>query len=146
MKNRSLGLWALAGMSAAALSIVWTVQAQQPVETTQLTVKQPVTENPFAEWERAYTEAMDVALEVAKSVSIRDGRRLADDLEDVDEALREFVRVSERLRVKQRALFDTVEDLAIHTSVQSQSRQFQTLANAIKAAHDVENSAIENMK
>lgn len=146
MTKKLVDLRTLAGVSAFALTIVWTVQAQQPVETTQLTVKQPVAENPFAEWEKAYNEAMKVAEQVAKSGSIRDGRRLADDLEDVDEALREYVRVSERLRHKQRALFNTVEDVAIHNSVQSGSRQFQTLANAIKAAQDVENGTIENMK
>jgi hypothetical protein len=146
MTKKLVGLRTLAGASAFVLTIVWTVQAQQPVETTQLTVKQPVAEDPLAEWEKAYNEAMEVAEQVARSSSIRDGRRLADDLEDVDEALREYVRVAERLRHKQRALFDTVEDLAIHNSVQSESGQFQTLANAIKVAHEVENNTTENMK
>lgn len=150
MKNRPLNRWALVGVAGAVLLVIAvsaTSQGQQRVQTTtQLTVSTPVAAGPLSEWEKHYSEAMNVASELAESGSVQHARRLADDLEDVDQALREYIRASERLRHKNRSLTDTIGFLELHTSIQVQSRQYQILADALSATLEAENLAIRNTK
>jgi hypothetical protein len=89
---------------------------------------------------------MKVAEELAASGSIEYARRLVDDLEDLDGDLEDFVRISERLREKQRALSETMEFLVLQNVMQMESRRYQTISNALKAVHDVEQSTIRNLK
>jgi len=70
--------------------------------------------------------------------------QIESDLKAMDEALTEFVRVSERLRHKDRALTASLQSL--NSSMQMESRLYQTLSNALKAAHDVEMGTIRNMR
>ncbi len=150
MKNGSLNRWALVGVAGAVLLVIAvsaTSQGQQRVQTTtQLTVRTPVVADPLSEWEKHYPEAMKVASELAESGSLQEARRLADDLEDVDRALREYVRASERLRHKNRALLERMEILVLQNNIQEQSRQYQTLLNALTASHQAEMNSIINTK
>jgi hypothetical protein len=132
-------------MSVIAVSA--TSQTQQRVQTTtQLTVAKPVIADPLSEWETRYAEAMKVAAELKESGSPEHGERLENDLRGLDQALREYVRVSERLRHKNRALDDTMQFLALQNAVQMESRRYQTLSNASKAAQDAENNTIRNTR
>jgi oligoendopeptidase F len=127
--------------------IALAVNSQQRVQsTTQLIVGTPVVADPLADWEKHYAEAMKVANELAVSGSIDHARRLVDDLEDLDRVVRDYVRVSERLRHKNRALAETMVFLAQQNAIQMESRRYQTLANAAKAAHEVEQSTVRNLK
>jgi competence protein ComGC len=150
MKNRPLSPLALVGVVSAVLLVIAVSamsQNQQRVQsTTQLTVGTPVVAGPLAEWETHYAEAMKVATELAASGSIDHARRLADDLEDLDRVLRDYVRVSERLRHKNHALAETMMFLAQQNAIQMESRRYQTLTNAARAAHDVENSSVKNTR
>ncbi len=150
MKNRRLSRWALVGVVVVVSSIFAvsaTSQTQQRVQsTTQLTVAKPVIADPLAEWEARYAEAMEVAAELKESGSPEHGVRLENDLEALDETLREYVRVSERLRHKNRAYAETMQFLALQNAVQMESRRYQTLANAVRAAQDAENNAVRNAK
>ena len=150
MKNRPLNRWALVGVAGAVLLVIAvsaTSQGQQRVQTTtQLTVRTPVVAGPLAEWEKHYPEAMNVASELAESGSLQEARRLVDDLEDVDKALRGYYRASERLRHKNRALLERLEILVLQNNIQEQSRQYQTLFNALTASHQAEMNSISNMK
>jgi hypothetical protein len=130
-----------------AMVFAFSVSSQQRVQsTTQLTLRTPIVAEPLAEWEKEYAQAMKVAQELAEEGSIEDARRLADDLEDLDKVLRDYIRASERLRHKDRALSQTMEFLALQNVVQMESRRYQTIANALKAAHDVEQSTVRNMR
>lgn len=150
MKNGSSRRSALVGVITAGLLVVafvWTATGQQRVQTsTQLTVRTPVAANPLAEWEKHYPEAMKVASDLADSGSLQEARRLADDLEDVDRALREYVRASERLRHKNRALTERLELLELQDNIQTESRQYLTLSNALAAANQIESGIVRNMK
>jgi oligoendopeptidase F len=112
--------------------IALAVNSQQRVQsTTQLIVGTPVVADPLADWEKHYAEAMKVANELAV---------------DLDRVVRDYVRVSERLRHKNRALAETMVFLAQQNAIQMESRRYQTLANAAKAAHEVEQSTVRNLK
>jgi len=140
--------WALIGLACTAfLVFAFSVGPQQRVQsTTQLSVRTPVVAGPLTEWEKHYVEAMKVAEELAEEGSIEQARRLADDLEDLDKVLREFVRASERLRHKDRVLSETMELLARQNFLLMESRQYQAVANAVAAARAAEQSTIRNMK
>jgi len=150
MKKWPLSRWALVGVVGAVLLVIavsGTSQGQQRVQTTtQLTVSTPVAAGPLSEWEKHYSEAMNVASELAESGSLQEARRLADDLEDVDRALRDYVRAAERLRHKNRALVERLEILVLQNNIQEQSRQYQTLFNALTASHQAEMNSIINVK
>jgi len=135
------------GAALLVIAVSATTQGQQRVQaTTQLTVRTPVVAGPLAEWEKHYPEAMNVAQELADSGSLQEARRLVDDLEDVDQALREYVRVSERLRHKNRALTERLELLELHNKIQTESRQYLTLSNALVAAYQIESGIVRNTK
>ena len=150
MKKWPLSRWALVGVAGAVLLVIAvsaTSQGQQRVQTTtQLTVRTPVVAGPLVEWEKHYPEAMNVASELAESGSLQEARRLADDFEDVDRALRDYVRAAERLRHKNRALVERLEILVLQNNIQEQSRQYQTLLNALTASHQAEMNSIINAK
>jgi hypothetical protein len=132
----------------AVLASSLSASSQQRVQTTtQVTVRTPVVvADPLAGWEKQYAEAMKVADELISSGKADSGRRLASDLEALDEALRAFVRVSERLRHKNRAYTETMQVLTQQNAIQLESRRFQTLSNASKLAHEIEQSTVRNMK
>jgi len=148
MKNGSSIRRALVGLACcAAVAFALSVGSQQRVQsTTQQSVRTPVVAGSLTEWERHYDEAMKVAQELAEEGSLDHARRLVDDLEDLDRVLRDYVRASERLRHKDRALSETMEFLALQNVMQMQSRQYQTIANALKAAHDVEQNTVRNLR
>ena len=147
MKSRHIARWAFVGIVVLLIAVSATSQSQQRVQSkTQLTVPKPVVADPLAEWEKQYTEAMKVADELAKSGSPENAERLKNDLENLDAALRKYVRVSERLRHKNRALADTMEFLALQNNIQQQSRQYQTISNALTASEQAANNSIKNMK
>ena len=146
MKKRSLSRWALAGVVFLAIAVTAASQTPQRVQSTQLTVRTPVIADPLAEWEKQYAEAMKVVDELAKSGSPENAERLQKDLETLDSTLRRFVRVSERLRHKNRALADTMEFLALQNNIQQESRQYQTISNALTASHQAASNSIRNMK
>jgi len=111
----------------------------QTVATAQIAV------NPLAQWDAEYPKALEQARQLQASNDSREqGERLELELKELDETLRRYVRISERLRHKNRAVAATLESL--NNSMQMESRQFQTLSNALKAAHDVEQSSIRNIK
>ena len=150
MKKKNLSRWALVGLVGAALLVIAvsaTSQTQQRVETTaQLSVPTAVAADPFADWEQAYAEAIEVAKEYAEVGQMDYARRLFDDLEDLDRTLREFVRVSERLREKERIYMTCVEDLVSENALLMESRQYDILMNARQVRHDTLKSIISNMK
>jgi hypothetical protein len=150
MRNALSGRWAVVGIVGAVLlaaAIVASQQSQQRVQTTvQLTVRTPVVADELDEWEMRYAEAMEVVAELAESGSREHAERLEGDLEGLDEALRRYVRVSERLRHKNRALAETMEFLALQNAMQMESRQYQALSNASRVAHDVAMASVRNLK
>ena len=149
MKIGPLNRWAVVGVVLAILLVnlqMATSQSQQRVQSTQLTVQKPGEIDLLSGWEKAYAEAMDVAAELAVAGQVEHGRRLANDLQDLDWAVREYARASERLRHKDRALSDTMQFLALQNAMQMQSRQYQTISNALKAAHDAKSGVIRNTK
>jgi hypothetical protein len=146
MKKVRLGRWVLVGVVVVLIAAAAISQSQQRVQSTQLTVAKPVLSAELTAWRDAYSEAMKVAREIKESGSAENGTRLENDLKALDEALREYVRVSERLRHKDRALSDTMQFLALQNNIQQQSRQYQTISNALTAAHQAESAAIRNLK
>ena len=146
MKKVHLGRWVLVGVVVVMVAAAAVSQSQQRVQSTQLTVAKPVLSAELTAWRDAYSEAMKVAREIKESGSAENGTRLENDLKALDEALREYVRVSERLRHKDRALSDTMQFLALQNNIQQQSRQYQTISNALTAAHQAESAAIRNTK
>jgi hypothetical protein len=149
MKKGSMSRSTLVGLAFfAVLALSLSVGSQQRVQTTtQLSVRTPVAvTDALAAWEKQYAEAMDVAEGLIRSGRANHGRRLANDLEALDGALREYVRVSERLRHKNRAFADTTQFLASQNAIQMESRKFQTLSNVSKVAHDVEHSTVRKMR
>jgi hypothetical protein len=122
------------------------VSSQERVQsTTQLTVRTPVVADPFAEWEKHYAEAMKVATELAESGSIGHARILVDDLEDLDRVLRDFVRISEWLREKDRSLVETMESMAQQKVILKESQQFHTLASALKVLREMESATVRKL-
>jgi hypothetical protein len=149
MKIGPLNRWAVVGVVLAVLLVnlqLATSQSQQRVQSTQLTVQRPVEANQLSEWDSQLAEARKVAAELTSSGFAEYGERLDNDLDELDEALKAYVRASERLRHKDRALSETMEFLALQNAMQMQSRQYQTISNALRAAHDVKQSTIRNMK
>ena len=148
MKIRTSSRWALVGIvGVVVLVIALSVNSQQRVQsTTQLTVRTPVVAGPLSEWEKQYAEAMSVAVELAISGHVNHGRRLQDDLEDLDKSLREFVRASERLRHSDRAMAETMEFLVQQNVMQMESRQYNSISNALKVRHDVVMATVRNVR
>jgi hypothetical protein len=148
MKIRSSSRWALVGLACVAVLVfALTVSSQQRVQsTTQLTVRTPVVADPLAEWGRQYAEALKVAEELKASGKADHGRRLEYDLRALDEALRDFVRASERLQHRDRAIAETMDFLMLQNAMQMESRQFNAVSNALKVRHDSAMAAIRNLK
>ena len=150
MKKINLNRWALVGLVGAALLVIAvsaTSQTQQRVQTTtQLSVPTAVAADPFADWEQAYAEAMEVAKEFAEVGQMDYARSLVDDLEDLDKTLREYVRASERLRHKERVYMEGVEFLVSEKALLMESRQYEILMNARQVRHDTLKAIISNMR
>jgi GGDEF domain-containing protein len=114
------------------------------VATTQAVASQPAAE-PLAEWETQYDEALAAAQQLQASDGTRElGEQLALDLEAYNEALRAYVRVSERLRHKDRALTASIG--ALKNGGQTESRVYQTMSNAMKTAHETVKNSINNIR
>jgi hypothetical protein len=148
MKNRGPNRWALVAAAGAVVCVIAlsaTSQVQQRVQpVTQLTAKTAVA-SPLSQWQTEYAEAMRLAAQLKSSGQSPElAEQIENDLKAMDEALTEYVRVSERLRHKNRAL--TASLLSLNSSMQMESRLYQTLSNALKAAHDVEMGTIRNMR
>jgi hypothetical protein len=150
MKFGPLNRFAVVGAVLAVLLVnlqLATSQSQQRVQsTTQFSVKTPLVADPMADWEQAYDEAMKVVRELEESGRPDDASRLENDLNGLDQAIRAYVRVSERLRHKDRAYAKTMEFLVAHNAMQMESRRYQTIANALTAAHQAENATVRNLK
>lgn len=139
-----VGIVVGAAMIFAAAGSAQTQEVQSRVMTHQAAIAKPA-EDPLAGWETEYAKALETARQLQSSTRTRElGEQLELDLQAYDEALKVYVRASERLRHKDRALTATAASLDL--SNQMQSRAFQVLSNALKAAHDVENASIRNVK
>ena len=148
MKNRRPSRWALVAAVGAVVCVIAlsaTSQVQQRVQpVTQLTAGTAVA-SPLSPWQRESAEAMKLAAQLKSSGQSPElAEQIESDLRAMDEALTEYVRVSERLRHKNRAL--TVSLQSLNSSIQMESRLYQTVSNALKAAHDVEMGTIRNMR
>jgi predicted PurR-regulated permease PerM len=143
---RRWALVAVAGTVVCVIALSATSQVQQRVQpVTQLTVRTPVVASTLSKWQTEYTEAMKLANQLKSSGQSPElAEQIESDLKAMDEALTEYVRVSERLRHKDRALTGSL--LSLQNSMQRESRLYQTLSNALRAAHDVEMATIRNMK
>ena len=148
MKNSRPSRWALVAAAGAMMCVIAlsaTSQVQQRVQpVTQLTAK-PAIANPLSQWQTEYAEAMRLAAQLKSSGQSPElAEQIESDLRAMDEALTEYVRVSERLRHKNRALTASLQSL--NSSMQMESRLYQTLSNALKAANDVESSTVRNLR
>ena len=150
MKIGPLNRFAVVGVVLTVLLVnlqLATSQSQQRVQsTTQLSVRTPVVADPMADWEQAYAEAMAVAQELTTSGNVDHGQRITNDLEELDRALREYVRASERLRHKNRAMEDTMEFMSLQLSQQNISRMSRMMSNLHRAMRDIETSFIDNLR
>lgn len=150
MKQNRPSRWLRVVFTAAVVSVIALPAAAQqedvkPRVVTHRAAAGQAAVDPLAEWESEYAKALEAVEQLAASSRTGDmGRQLALDLAAFDEALREYVRVSERLRHKDRALQATVDSLDL--SNEMQARTFQTLSNALKTAHDAQMSSIRNLK
>ena len=148
MKNKSPSRWTLAAVAGALVSFIAlsaTSQVQQRVQpVTQVTARTAVG-SPLSQWRTDYAEAMKIAAQLKNSGQSPElAEEIENDLSAMDEALTEYVRVSERLRHKNRALTASLQSL--NNSMRMESRLYQILSNALKAAHDVEMGTIRNMR
>lgn len=139
--------WSLACIVILAIAVTAASQSRQRVQPDVQSAAVTTAEaDSLIEWSRQYSAAMKVADELAKGGSPENGQRLKKDLQALDGALKDYVRVSERLRHRNRALSDTMQFLALQNSVQQESRRYQTISNALKASHDAAMNSIGNMK
>jgi len=148
MKNMRPNRWALVAAAGAVVCVVALSAASQEPQrvqpVTQLTARTAVA-SPLSQWQTDYAEAMRLAAQLKSSGQSPElAEQIESDLTAMDEALTEYVRVSDRLRHKNRAL--TVSLQSLNSSMQMESRLYQTLSNALKAAHDVEMGTIRNMR
>jgi ABC-type protease/lipase transport system fused ATPase/permease subunit len=150
MKNGPSSRWSLLAVVSAVLLVIAvsaTSQTQQRVQsTTQLTVAQPVVANPLSEWEAQYAEAMKMVAEIAEAGSPEQAERFENDLEALDQALRAYVRVSERLRHKNRAMAETMDSLLVEPSTRNMTQLGSMKTNITQAVHDVHKSIINNLR
>lgn len=150
MKNGPSSSWALLAVVSAVLLVIAVSaasQTQQRVQsTTQLTVSQPVVANPLSEWETQYAEAMKMVAEIAEVGSPEQAERFENDLRALDEAVRAYVRVSERLRHKNRAMAETMDSLLIQPSTRNMTQLGSLKTNITQAVHDVHKSVIDNLR
>ncbi len=106
---------------------------------------QKAAEAPLTEWDAEYARALEAAKRLQSSASTRElGEQLELELLAYDEALKAYVRVSERLRHKDRALTASLDELKSAEGVSS--RTLQTMSNAMKAAHDTVKNMINNIR
>jgi len=139
-----VGFLAAAAMAFALPAFTQTQDVQSRVVTHQAATRQ-VAVDPLAGWNEEYAKALESAQELKSSESTRElGERLELDLAAYNEALKAYLRVSERLRHKDRALTAAMETLK--NSGKSDSRVYQTLSNAQKAAHDTAKNMINNIR
>ena len=139
-----VGIVAAAAMVFALPAFTQTQDVQSRVVTRQVAIAESM-EAPLAEWDTEYAKALEAVRQLQSSSRTRElGEQLELDLAAYDAALREYVRVSERLRHKDRAL--TASAGSMDLSDQMQSRTYQIISNALKVAHDAENSSIRNLK
>ena len=148
MKNRRPSKWALVAAAGAVVCVIAlsaTSQVQQRVKPVTQSTPRTAIASPLSQWQTEYAEAMRLAAQLKSSGQSPElAEQIENDLRAMDEALTEYVRVSERLRHKDRALTGSL--LSLQNSMQRESRLYQTLSNALKAAHDVEMATIRNMK
>jgi len=147
MKSTHMAHWTLFCIVVLMITVSATSQSQQRIQsTTQQAVRTPVVADQLIEWKTQYAVAMKVANELKESGSPQNGARLENDLKALDSALGEYVRVSERLRNRNRALSNTMQFLVLQNNVQQQSRQYQTISNALTASHQTTSNSVRNMK
>jgi hypothetical protein len=96
-------------------------------------------------WSMEFSRALESARQLQSSADTRElGQQLELDLTAYDEALRKYVKVSERLRHKERALAATVDSL--DGSSQKQSQVIHTISSALKAARDTKAAITRNLR
>ncbi len=121
-----------------------TQDVQSRVVTHQAAIANPE-EAPLTEWETGYAKALEAARQLQSSARTRElGDQIELDLVAYDEALREYVRVSERLRHKDRAMTASLDELK--NAQGAESRTFQTMSNTMKAGHDTVKNMINNIR
>ena len=148
MKNRRPSWWTLVAVAGAVVCVIAlsaTSQEKERVQpVTQLTARTTVA-SPLSQWQTEYAGAMRLAAQLKSSGQSPElAEQIESDLRAMDEVLTEYVRVSERLRHKNRAL--TVSLQSLNSSMQMESRLYETVLNALDAAHDVGMSTIRNMR
>jgi len=150
VKNRLLSRWAFVGIVSAVLlviSVSATSQTQQRVQSTnQISVTKPEFLSLLIDWEVQYDEAAVAAAELAQSGYPEHAERIKADLEDLDEAVRDYVHATESLRHKSRDYDATMQFLATQNLGQMEARRFQTLSNVSKVAHEVAAGSVRNLK
>lgn len=139
-----VGIVAAAAMAFALPAFTQTQDVQSRVVTHQVAIAKPA-EAPLKEWDAEYARALEAAKRLQSSASTRElGEQLELELLAYDEALKAYVRVSERLRHKDRALTASLDELKSAEGVSS--RTLQTMSNAMKAAHDTVKNMINNIR
>lgn len=133
--------------AAAAFALPASAQTQD-VQSRVVTHQAAIAkseEAPLTEWETGYAKALEAARQLQSSARTRElGEQLELDLVAYDEALREYVRVSERLRHKDRAMTASLDEL--RNAQGAESRTFQTMSNTMKAGHDTVKNMINNIR
>lgn len=148
MSRSAVSRWAIACVAALAALLVGislTARGQQRVQaTSQRAVAETVAADPLSDWHAQYEQTMQLTAELAESGSAERARMIESVLEGLDDDLREYQRVSERLRHKDRALAATVAQLDASSAIEA--RLAQALANLQKTARDATRSAIQNIR
>ncbi len=148
MNRTAASRWAVACAAALAAlfaGIALTAQGQQRVQsTTQRAVAEPVAADALSDWRAQYEQALQLTAELAESGSVERARMIEYVLEGLEDDLREYQRVSERLRHKDRALEATVAQLDASSAIEA--RLVQALSNLQKTARDATRSAIQNVR
>ena len=113
MKNGRRSRWALVGIVAGAILVIALSGTSQEKEVKTSAVAQTVAtariaSDPLAQWDLEYPKALAQARQLQSSGTSREqGEQLELELEELDEILRKYVRISERLRHKNRAVTAT---------------------------------------
>lgn len=144
IRRIGVGIAAAAAMIAASGASAQTQEVQSRVVTHQAATAQPEAGS-LVDWENRYAEALEAARQLQTSDRTRAlGEKLELDLAAYDEALKTYVRASERLRHKDRAVTAAIDELK--SSEGASSRTFQTMSNAMKAGHEAVKSMINNIR
>lgn len=144
MNRTAASRWAVACAAALAAILAGIALTAQGQQTVQSTTQRAVAADPLSDWRAQYEQALQLTAELAESGSAERARMIESVLEGLNDDLREYQRVSERLRHKDRALEATVAQLDASSAIEA--RLVQALSNLQKTARDATRSAIQNVR